>query len=484
MLLHEQNLDDIVVDKLRLDVPPTDLAGLARGGRRQAKSGGRGRHRHGRQVRADPRFVHLAERIADARRHQDAHARQHPLFRIAGHRALRAPMRCRTWMRSWFPAVSATAASRARSRRFASRARTAFRISASASACSSRSSNTRATSLALKSANSTEFDRATNHPVIALITEWQDLARGQQVRDEKSNLGGSMRLGAQEARLVPGSLAHALYGKESIFERHRHRYEFNNHYLDELTAARPDAFPDSRPTGWSNSSSCRTIRGSWRASSIRSSPRRRATAIRCSPVSSGRRANTAPRCSRGARLHETRRVRGRPGPAVLLDRRPLRDRERGAGARGRRPAARHDGGARASRSSSRPRSTRPTAPPRPSFRGPGIEAGLKALAARARANRRAGAHRRARGHAARRSGRGRRCAADAGVSVPPDQFHRRGRLAGQAREHQEGTVPVALGNAERRRQGALHRQRANHGVRARLLASATTISCPTCARSP
>jgi len=91
--------------------------------------------------------------------------------------------------------------------------------------------------LALKGANSTEFDRATNHPVIALITEWQDLERGQQVRDEKSDLGGSMRLGAQEAKLAPGSLARVLYGKESIFERHRHRYEFNNHYLDELAAA-------------------------------------------------------------------------------------------------------------------------------------------------------------------------------------------------------------------------------------------------------
>jgi CTP synthase len=91
--------------------------------------------------------------------------------------------------------------------------------------------------LALKGANSTEFDRATNHPVIALITEWQDLERGQQVRDERSDLGGSMRLGAQEAKLTPGSLARALYGKESIFERHRHRYEFNNHYLDELAAA-------------------------------------------------------------------------------------------------------------------------------------------------------------------------------------------------------------------------------------------------------
>jgi CTP synthase len=91
--------------------------------------------------------------------------------------------------------------------------------------------------LALKGANSTEFDRATNHPVIALITEWQDLERGQQVRDEKTDLGGSMRLGAQEAKLEPGSLAEALYGRESIFERHRHRYEFNNHYLQELTAA-------------------------------------------------------------------------------------------------------------------------------------------------------------------------------------------------------------------------------------------------------
>jgi len=91
--------------------------------------------------------------------------------------------------------------------------------------------------LALKGANSTEFDRATNHPVIALITEWQDLERGQQVRDEKSDLGGSMRLGAQEAKLIPGSLARAIYGRESIFERHRHRYEFNNHYLDEMTAA-------------------------------------------------------------------------------------------------------------------------------------------------------------------------------------------------------------------------------------------------------
>ncbi|MDE2296167.1 MAG: CTP synthase [Gammaproteobacteria bacterium] len=90
--------------------------------------------------------------------------------------------------------------------------------------------------LGLKGANSTEFDRATEHPVIALISEWQDLARGQQQRDERSALGGSMRLGAQEARLAAGSLAHAVYGKDVIFERHRHRYEFNNRYLDAMSA--------------------------------------------------------------------------------------------------------------------------------------------------------------------------------------------------------------------------------------------------------
>ena len=94
-----------------------------------------------------------------------------------------------------------------------------------------------ARSVGLKSANSTEFDRATNHPVIALITEWQDLARGQQVRTDKSDMGGTMRLGAQETRLEAGSRVRALYAKDSIFERHRHRYEFNNNYLDELTAA-------------------------------------------------------------------------------------------------------------------------------------------------------------------------------------------------------------------------------------------------------
>lgn len=86
----------------------------------------------------------------------------------------------------------------------------------------------------LKDANSTEFERKTPHPVIALITEWQDRGGTREQRSAQSDLGGSMRLGAQAAYLKPGTLAHKLYGKDVIMERHRHRYEFNNTYLERL----------------------------------------------------------------------------------------------------------------------------------------------------------------------------------------------------------------------------------------------------------
>jgi CTP synthase len=89
----------------------------------------------------------------------------------------------------------------------------------------------------LEGANSTEFNRGAPHPVIALITEWQDREHGAQLRDESSGKGGTMRLGAQECRVVPGTLTHAVYGRDTIMERHRHRYEFNNRYLERLTKA-------------------------------------------------------------------------------------------------------------------------------------------------------------------------------------------------------------------------------------------------------
>ncbi len=89
----------------------------------------------------------------------------------------------------------------------------------------------------LAGAQSTEFNRETPHPVIALITEWLNAEGELETRSEDSDLGGTMRLGAQECRLEEGSLAKGLYQQEVILERHRHRYEFNNQYLDILRKA-------------------------------------------------------------------------------------------------------------------------------------------------------------------------------------------------------------------------------------------------------
>ena len=83
-------------------------------------------------------------------------------------------------------------------------------------------------------ADSTEFNKDTEHPVIALITEWQDAKGKKEKRNQGSNLGGTMRLGGQECKLTEGSLVKSLYKKDSIIERHRHRYEFNNKYKDKL----------------------------------------------------------------------------------------------------------------------------------------------------------------------------------------------------------------------------------------------------------
>lgn len=88
--------------------------------------------------------------------------------------------------------------------------------------------------LGLEGANSTEFDVAAEHPVIALITEWMEADGIKQVRGKGSDLGGTMRLGSQPCSLVEDSLSRSLYGHDVIHERHRHRYEFNGGYLDQL----------------------------------------------------------------------------------------------------------------------------------------------------------------------------------------------------------------------------------------------------------
>jgi CTP synthase len=91
--------------------------------------------------------------------------------------------------------------------------------------------------LGLKDANSTEFNKNGPDPVIGLITEWVTSEGGVETRDESSDLGGTMRLGAQECRLVAGSKARDIYGADVIVERHRHRFEVNNNYVARLQEA-------------------------------------------------------------------------------------------------------------------------------------------------------------------------------------------------------------------------------------------------------
>ncbi len=89
----------------------------------------------------------------------------------------------------------------------------------------------------LAEANSTEFDPDTPQPVVALITEWQDRDGKVERRDASSDMGGTMRLGAQSADIVPGTKVQNIYQSTAVNERHRHRYEVNNHYLPRLEAA-------------------------------------------------------------------------------------------------------------------------------------------------------------------------------------------------------------------------------------------------------
>ncbi|MFT3930022.1 MAG: CTP synthase [Spongiibacteraceae bacterium] len=89
----------------------------------------------------------------------------------------------------------------------------------------------------LKDANSTEFDKNSPYPVVALITEWVNADGKTEMRDENADLGGTMRLGSQDCHLVEGSLAKSTYGRDVIVERHRHRYEVNNNYVDQLQKA-------------------------------------------------------------------------------------------------------------------------------------------------------------------------------------------------------------------------------------------------------
>ena len=89
----------------------------------------------------------------------------------------------------------------------------------------------------LTGAHSTEFNLKTENPVVGLITEWVNSEGSKEIRSEESDLGGTMRLGAQNCNLIEGTKAHAAYGQDVISERHRHRYEVNNYYVPALKEA-------------------------------------------------------------------------------------------------------------------------------------------------------------------------------------------------------------------------------------------------------
>lgn len=89
----------------------------------------------------------------------------------------------------------------------------------------------------LAGANSTEFDKECKYPVVGLITEWKDAEGNVEQRSDESDLGGTMRLGSQACHLVEGTLAREVYGAETIYERHRHRYEVNNLLLPQIEKA-------------------------------------------------------------------------------------------------------------------------------------------------------------------------------------------------------------------------------------------------------
>lgn len=89
----------------------------------------------------------------------------------------------------------------------------------------------------LEGANTTEIDDSTKHPVIALITEWQNKDGSTEKRSEDSDLGGTMRLGAQTCKLKEGSITRGLYKSDTIVERHRHRWEVNGNYIEQLKQA-------------------------------------------------------------------------------------------------------------------------------------------------------------------------------------------------------------------------------------------------------
>ena len=335
----------------------------------------------------------------------------------------------------------------------------------------------------LAGANSTEFDRETPHPVVALITEWLDRTGRIEKRTEKSDLGGTMRLGAQKCPVEPDTLASCIYGKE-VNERHRHRYEVNNIYVPQLEAK---GYKVSARTPSENLPEMMELPGHPFFIGVQFHPEFTSTprhghplfkAFVTAALRAPRRRQAAGR--RGLAIHAPLRLRRRPRPAAIPHCRPRHAGERAA-LPGRRRQA--EGAHRQARHALHLQGLLRQGEPHLGQELPRARhgRGSEDPGNRKETHRCSGPDRRARRHAAQGSRRGRRRDPDAGLPLPPDQLHPQRRQPGQAGQHQEGPVPLALGNEERGREGARAPATSRSWSASAASASATTTWWSTCA---
>ena len=236
ILLHEQGLDEIIVDKLRLEVPPTDLSEWRQVVSAKANPDGQvDIAMVGKYVQIRDSYLSLHEALMHgglkSRTRVNIHyiestdIEQHGTHALQGMDAILVPggfgergiegkiQAARYAREHGIPYLGICLGMQVAIVEYGRHV------------------------LGFTDANSTEFNRATPHPVIALISEWQDQSLGMQTRTETSNKGATMRLGAQEVVLGAGTKARDIFAKDVIMERHRHRYEFNNTYLDRYIQA-------------------------------------------------------------------------------------------------------------------------------------------------------------------------------------------------------------------------------------------------------
>jgi CTP synthase len=236
MLLHDQGLDEIVVDKLRLTVPPADLADWKQVVAAKANPDGQvDIAMVGKYVQVKDSYISLNEALTHAgvktRTRVNVHYIESTDIEKNGTHALRGMDAILVPGGFGERGIEGKIAAV----RYARENKIPYLgiCLGMQLACIEFGRHV----LGLENANSTEFNRASSHPVIALITEWQDVAKGEQKRDDSAAKGGTMRLGSQEVRVAANTQARAIYGNESVFERHRHRFEFNNGYRDRYTQA-------------------------------------------------------------------------------------------------------------------------------------------------------------------------------------------------------------------------------------------------------